>query len=73
MPAQPALAQSMTIRARARISMAPSPILVGRRFCPRFLWSAGNFFGASIMCRGADTVAAGFAYARSLSRLGRQE
>ncbi|OJA51946.1 hypothetical protein BGV69_30635 [Burkholderia ubonensis] len=68
MPAQPALAQSMTIRARARILMAPSPILVGRRFCPRFLWSAGNFFGASIMCRGADTVAAGFAYARSLSR-----
>ncbi|WP_232432373.1 hypothetical protein, partial [Burkholderia ubonensis] len=47
MPAQPALAQSMTIRARAWISMAPSPILVGRRFCPRFLWSAGNFFGSS--------------------------
>jgi hypothetical protein len=28
----------------ARIPMAPSPFLVGRRFRPRFFWSAGNFF-----------------------------
>ncbi|WP_167316012.1 hypothetical protein [Burkholderia lata] len=37
----------MTIRASVRISMAPSPILVGRRFRPRFSEARAIFLGPS--------------------------
>lgn len=39
--------QQMTIRASVRISMAPSPILVGRRFRPRFSEARAIFLGPS--------------------------
>lgn len=50
MPTRQASAQQMTIRARVRISMAPSPILVGRRFRPRFSEARAIFFVPS-SCR----------------------
>jgi quinol monooxygenase YgiN len=51
MSARQASAQLMTIRASVRISMAPSPILVGRRFRPRFSEARAIFLVAVMRCR----------------------